>query len=650
MKEWPKLDPPLFRMTPGKGPVSERFNDGYASPEGAAEESRAVFLDAVGGASLWKDRPHISIAETGFGIGLNFLLTWDLFRRTADPTACLYFTSVEFYPLDRAELAEALNPHRGTSFDAELVDALLANYPPRHGGMHRIVLDGGRVHLTLIYAEIGDALSQMTGMIDAWYLDGFAPARNPEMWRDAVFDQVRRLSKPDTKAATYSSARIVRDGLERVRFKVQKRPGFGSKRDRLVAQMQASPTSTDTGSRDPNPWFMPKLGSTPPAEVAIIGGGIAGQCCSALFRARGIRVQHFDRAGNEGGLHGNPAAVIAPRLHLAASDPGQWQASSFLHAIRFYDALSDTGHRVWLDPRGLTRLPANTGEANQQTAIVEALNWPDDLLALASDRDNQGHYFPRSGTVDPESIRQALAPDIQAADIARIDRDDSGWRIENSHGNCIWQGETIILATGAWTGRFLNMPSLGLRPSRGQVSFLKEGYTLPDQTLSGSAYLTTRLESHENIRIAGSSFEAWRDLNDPRWTEWDPGIENEYRQNLENMTGHEIPPAKTGWSGLRATMSDRLPLVGPVPDEDACVAAYRDLRHGRHWVDYPPLPERGGLFTICGMGARGYQFAPLAAQLLVDQVCGPVLPVARNLHDAVHPARNLIRMLKRGEL
>ncbi|MEQ9361019.1 MAG: tRNA (5-methylaminomethyl-2-thiouridine)(34)-methyltransferase MnmD, partial [Rhodospirillales bacterium] len=249
-------------------PCSAEFGDIYFSPKGGLGEARHVFLDGIGAPDVWRGRPRFTVGELGFGTGLNVLALWDAWRRRAAPDARLHIVSVEGFPLEPGDLAGA---HTGFPELAPLAAELRAAYPRRVSGFHRLRLDGGRVALTLLFGPVADMLEKLTACVDAWFLDGFAPRRNPEMWSDAVFRQLARLSAPGARVATFSAAGAVRRGLAAAGFAMAKRPGFAGKLECLAGRLDALPL--DDGDA---PWYAapPPLG--PGAAVAVIGGGIAG--------------------------------------------------------------------------------------------------------------------------------------------------------------------------------------------------------------------------------------------------------------------------------------------------------------------------------------------------------------------------------------
>lgn len=216
-------------------PWSPRFADRYFSAESGLGEARHVFIDGNRLAQRFARLAagaRFRVGETGFGTGLNFVAAWHLFSRCAPAGTALEWHSVERWPLARDELRAALALWPELAAEAAaLVDA----WPEAPG--RRLIADfaAARVRLVVDLADVAAALpSWPAGRVDAWCLDGFAPARNPGMWGAAVLAEVARASRPGATLATYTSAGWVRRGLQAAGFDVRRAPGFGRKREMLV--------------------------------------------------------------------------------------------------------------------------------------------------------------------------------------------------------------------------------------------------------------------------------------------------------------------------------------------------------------------------------------------------------------------------------
>lgn len=212
-------------------PRSLRFDDLYFSDLDGLDETKYVFLHGNSLPEIWRCKDQFIIAETGFGTGLNFLATWQLWRETSTPNSNLIYYSIEKFPLTISQIVQSI----GHWSDLKpLLEEFKKNYASTEVNSQTILFDKGRVTLKLIFGDVREVLSEVTFSSDAWFLDGFAPSCNPEMWSDEVFREVARLSKKGTRLATFTAASAVRRGLRDVGFDMVKIPGFGRKREMLT--------------------------------------------------------------------------------------------------------------------------------------------------------------------------------------------------------------------------------------------------------------------------------------------------------------------------------------------------------------------------------------------------------------------------------
>ncbi|MGF1447730.1 MAG: tRNA (5-methylaminomethyl-2-thiouridine)(34)-methyltransferase MnmD [Pikeienuella sp.] len=214
----------------GNVPVSRRYGDLYYSAEDGLAETRYVFLDGNDLAERWPESEGFAIGELGFGTGLGFLAAWERWRGLAAPGAVLRHTSFEIAPLDPAQMARALARWRELS---ELSAELLSVW--RGGGL--LTLPGAE--LQVVVGDARETLPRWAGTADAWFLDGFAPSRNPELWEAPLLTAVFERTNPGGSCATYSAAGQVRRDLAAAGFRVFKRPGFGTKRDMTIGRRPA---------------------------------------------------------------------------------------------------------------------------------------------------------------------------------------------------------------------------------------------------------------------------------------------------------------------------------------------------------------------------------------------------------------------------
>ena len=444
---------------------SAEFDDVYFSSEDGLAEAKHVFLNGNDLPAAWSGRESFTIAETGFGTGRNFLAAWTLFAQTAHPGQRLHYVAVERYPLTTAQIHGALR-HWEAAFEGRL-GRLLAAWPLSVPGFHR--LDFGQVTLTLIFDDVMDALPQVVAPagIDAWFLDGFSPKKNPQMWTPEVFAQMARLSHAETTYATFTAKGIVRRALAEAGFTAERRDGYGNKWHMTRGRFAA-------GASRPS-------AAPPPAGVAIIGGGLAGTAASFMLRRAGIAATIFE-AGDwlAAAASGNPLGLVNPRLAARRTAHSDYHAAGFALATRLLADMPDVDWR----PCGSLHLAVSDDRSRQLQGAAAHWGWPEahlqflgpsaaaDIAGFAAGDmvPAAGLWLPAAGTVSPAKLCRALAGEgmarlgITATPVAR----DGGWQIGTEHF-------AALLIAGGAAGRSL-LPVLPLRPVRGQLTRIE---TLP---------------------------------------------------------------------------------------------------------------------------------------------------------------------------
>jgi len=393
-----QLEPARLAWRDG-APYSEPFADIYYHPADGRREVEHVFIAGNRLRERWaaSGREDFAIGETGFGTGLNFLVAAELWLALVPAPAVLHYLSVEKHPLLRADLAQVL-VRRGD--DSGLAAELLAIYPPPLPGGHRLPLAGGRIQLTLLFGDAAEQLAaarcaQQPGFeadasrgIDAWFLDGFAPARNPGMWTAELFAQLAALSRPGTSFATFTAAGAVRRGLAAAGFTVERAAGHGAKREMLRGRYAPPPTaelavigSKPNSRRDrggETPW---DLGAGHhrggPKIAAVVGAGIAGCTSARALAERGWQVRVFDRDGIAAGASGNPQGIVYPRLAAADSAFSRINLAALLYARHFYRPHWNAGRG---GDGGVLMLPGTPAEAAQLRQL--AAGFPDEVARL----------------------------------------------------------------------------------------------------------------------------------------------------------------------------------------------------------------------------------------------------------------------------
>ncbi len=613
------------------GPRNLDFQDGYFSDADGAGESRAVFLEGCHLPQAWQDRPAFVIGELGFGTGLNFLSTWALWRKTRPSAARLHFISIESAPFSRADLRRAQGPFAG--LDA-LAQALRRQWPAAIKGVHRLVFDEDGLTLTLFFMDVQEALAQMETPADAWFLDGFAPSRNGAMWSEAVFGALARLSRPGTRAATFSVAGAVRRGLASAGFAVRKMPGYGRKRQRLEALYEGPPRPSLR--RPTRPAARPAPASR---SVLIIGGGIAGASAAQALLRRGLAVTLVSKDGLADEASGNAAALVSPRLDLEDSPQARFFRTAFAHAVRCYESL---GTEIW-HPCGLLRRPAHDKDADKFARLAQSGALPADDLTLVD--EGPALAIASAGFVLPGPVIAAMTRGARLvrARVSGLRKEGGNWCARDASGAEIARAPLAVLALGQ--GQLAQTAGLAFRYLRGQVNtapihpahdgpaLLADGYALGlpgAQLLYGATFEPLDgkgFDPHPDAAAEAHNFAMLQ------------GFAPALAARLERA-------GSRGRVAVRAATPDQMPYAGPLVQEDDFVQRFAALRDG--FLD-PGAGEarlQEGLFVLMGLGSRGFTLAPILGEALACEALGEPSPLERGAAEALHPARVLERRLR----
>lgn len=591
-------------------PVDDRIGDVYFSRHNGLEETRAVFLSGCGLPERWLGRPNFTIAELGFGTGLNFLATWQLWQQTRRHHQWLHFVSFEGYPLEGGDARRALAAWPELQ---RLSDKLIDFWPQRALGVQRMIWPEDGISLTLHTGDISETLPQSAMRADAWFLDGFSPARNEGMWTEALWPHVRERCREGALLATFTVAGGVRRGLTAAGFEVEKKPGFGRKRERLEVRAPA------TISRPADSHGFRPLGHAP-QRVRIIGAGIAGACAARTLLDRGIAVEVIDAApGPANAASGNPLALVMPRLDAGDTVQARLLVDAYLAARRFYSG------RPGVTETTVTHRPKDEKEAERITKVLsDSPLGLENLEALAGG----GQLHKGALILRPD----VLIPSLLGGADCRFNTMFEPTDLDDS--------VPTILATGHSTGTFLDW--LDIEGRLGQVESVESGVDAPASAIASGDYAIAL----ERSRVWGATFERW--AGEP--------IEVSNTARAANMDALKaLAPYwwREAWQGqitsrasVRATTPDRLPLIGRVPDFEKAIEIFDGVRHGQPPKDDAPLA--GHLLIAGGFGSRGFTWGPWAGEILAGLVLDEPAPATQAALQAVSPMRQVLRRLKRG--
>ncbi len=580
-------------------PRSSLYDDVYFSKADGLAEARAVFLAGCGLPDGWSGRTRFSIAELGFGTGLNVVALLDLWRRSRPSGGRLSVFSVEAHPMSAGDAARALAPWPEIG---DLAGMLTARWPGSARGFHRIDLPELHATIDLAVMEAAEGVAQWDGRADAWFLDGFSPARNPAMWRAELLRLVAARSAPGARLASFTVAGQVRRDLAAAGFVVERRPGFGAKRERLEARLNGTP---------PSP--------RPRPQIAIIGAGIAGAALARAFRAQGATARVFDAAGPGAGASGGPAALAAPRLDAGLAAPAALFAQAFARAADLYEAtggavIARRAIQLAVSPKDAARFETIAASDLFEPGALKRLG-AGEIAARLGEAAPAGLLIDRAVVVEPAPLLAAWLGSVRRARVAAVASAEPGWRLLGARGGTIATADVVCLAAGVESARLA--AGLGLLAVRGQASHAG-GAAWPVATVFGGYVIPTR---------DGVLFGATHDRGD----ESDLPREADHARNLEAVAA-VLPKLAARLEGkgleahaaVRAATSDYFPLAGAVSGASP------------------------GLFVLSGLGSRGFTLAPLLGEHVAALALGAPSPLPSALAALVDPARFARRAHRRG--
>ena len=640
-------------------PFSSKFGDVYFSTLGGLEESTYVFVSGIGAPKCWENKESFVIGELGFGVGLNFFNTWRQWRSTAPKNAQLYYVSIEGYPVQKEDILRAMAPFPELKSD---VSELTQKLPPIHHGFHSIHLNKNRVHLLLLFGPVQTMLSSLIANIDAWYLDGFSPRKNSGMWSSEVTNEIARLSHAGTRISSFTASGKVRRNLEHFGFKVDKRAGFGKKRECLHGTFRGS--NSETGLL---PYFelMPPLSRF--SRVAIIGGGIAGAALATALKGKCGQLTIYEQNKGEAlETSGNPLALVQPKL----SDPrvcfSRFQTDAYLSAIRYFEGIEGgfVGERGMVsfgrDNFLLDRHVKWIGEQILPKEFAVRLDNKDINDVCGVNIDSPGIFHSQAGSINPKIICKELLSDSECrfnVRVADLRKEEDEWVLLSKNNIEVGRADAVILANGInicdtnkWCENHINA-------KRGQISFVRptNASVALKMPISYGGYATPVLKRNSGFfHILGSTYDYETELHTEKWREIkrSSGVKNlaflSKRQiGLENIFGEVVVG---GRSAIRSTTSDRSPIIGALFLDHQFRMEYDGVRYGKKnssFKNFSTINSLRGIFVFGGFGSNGFTLAMHAAEVLAAQMFGLPVPADRKIVEGSNPSRFIIRQMRR---
>lgn len=651
-------------------PKSAIFDDFYNPESSTAKpiDPQTLFLQSNALPKRWiKLSPNsiFTLGETGFGLGHNFLKSWQLWLQAAPAGARLHFISCEKYPISKFDLIRA---HQRWPELHTLAAQLQAAYPPLLAeGIHQLHLQPGNITLSLIIddANAGFTSLQLEGScdraVDAWILDGFAPYKNPSMWSPALAQTLAQLSRPNASlVAAFGDIEIVKN-FSAVGFQFDKTPTDQTSTVNLRARLTATPAKEFTTT----PWHLANNCSenrqqTKVQTVAIIGAGIAGCTLARALAERGLQVEVFERSSQvASGASGNLQAALYARLSAKPGPNGDFNLHALQFALRYYRQYCPRAAHFC----GLLQLAQKPTEIHAQQQVAARLTQfragalAHVVSAVEASRiaglslQHGGMFFPECGWLEPDKVCTELLRHVNIqlhvnTTLNHLEFANKRWQLQlqtTDSALSAFNADAVALCIANGVKQFAPTNPLPLISIRGQVSLASTSVLSQNlrSVLCGDGYIAP---AHNQQHCFGATYKLKDEQTEIRL------LEN--RQNLDTLA-QLLPEVATEFSGMplhgrasvRAATPDYLPLAGPVPKWDALEQTYRQLAKNRKQLIPQTATYWPGLHVLAGLGSRGFCYAPLAAEVVAAWVCNGLPPVSRQLVKALHPARFAVRAL-----
>ena len=615
-------------------PYSKDYDDVYFSSDSGVDETDYVFLQHNQLKSRWKNlaQDHFTLCETGFGTGLNFLCAWKLWRETAPRHARLHFISTEKFPLSIDDLQKALSLWPNLK---ELSDGLIQQYPLTSKAWHRLMFDHGRVTLTLLIGDVNQSLPNLKCSVDAWFLDGFSPAKNPDMWQISLFDEMAKRSHAETTFATFTSAGDIRRGLQDAGFQVLKASGFGKKREMLFGQYQGVLCSERPTAKN--------------KSVIVIGGGLAGAASAEAMARRGYQVTLIERhqaLAQE--ASGNPLGVLYPRLTGGETALNTLALQGFLYTLGLLNniKLNDDDYQAC----GVLQLAFNERECKRIAAVIK--EYPELVQYISKQKSSElsgifvahdGMFIPQAGWLNPASFCEALTqhPNIKKltnVEALSIEKSTNSWQVVSQSG-LIAEAPNLIIANATDAQNFKQTSHCEMQSVRGQITLLPATKTtkLLKTVICTDGYLSPARQSQHCL---GATFSPNDDNTEIRETDHSSNLNMLKSLAPEWLKAEYDLQTLQGRAAIRATTSDYLPMAGALLDTTQLKdnpPRYNALPSNLPWLE--------GLYINAGHGAKGLVNAPLCAEIIASFICNEPAPVDCSLLSALDPNRFVLREL-----
>ncbi|MGJ0148769.1 bifunctional tRNA (5-methylaminomethyl-2-thiouridine)(34)-methyltransferase MnmD/FAD-dependent 5-carboxymethylaminomethyl-2-thiouridine(34) oxidoreductase MnmC [Campylobacter lari] len=599
-------------------PFSLDFDDYYFNSSDGLSESEFIYTNAF----EFQTKQTI-IAELGFGIGLNFFLTLKRFTKEKKENQRLFYLSFENFYIEKETLREIYKNLGFYEEFKELLEQFLKFYPPCKDGVYRFYFQD--CFLDLVFGDAKEKLQNLDFKADIWYLDGFAPAKNQEMFDEDIINKVAKNSKINAKILTFSSASILKKALTKNNFQAQKIKGF-RKREMIQAIFNG------LEFEDKFAYFNTPCLKKEIQKIAIIGAGIAGASIAYELSLRNIQVDVFEKENSLGkGASGNINGILGSLILKPDVLLGEFSQYAFLEASRFYRQILD------LTPQGVYEFAHNElmqerFDSQKDNVLFEIIN-------------NQA-FLKDGACIKPQELVKTLLQKSKAKVFFEHEFKDYSYENEKfslqfNNQKPLKDYDVLIYAQGADIKNFLEYKYMKLSSVRGQCTHLKP-FLKNSHALSSKGYICP-INEELNLQLIGASYDR---LNQDTTL-----LKNDDLQNIENikefLQGEKLE-IMGGKVGFRSYSSDRFAIIGQAYNENFYMQNYKALLWHKN-KSQVALNDFIPLYFSIAHGSRAFASAIIGARILSALIFDEP-KIEKDFLHATHPARFLIRMLKKGKI
>lgn len=632
-------EPPTLEFHENQTPFSKKFDDIYFSKISGVDESLHNFILQHDFKNRWSEKSdYFSILELGFGTGLNFLLSYKHWQENRSNCKRLHYLACEVSPIKKHELGKIHSNWPELSYYS---NKLLEKLPENIQGFHRVSFLDDNIELTLLYGDARKTLKKLNASIDAFYLDGFSPKKNSELWSKEIFCELSRLSSSKTTLSSFSSSSEVRKNLEKNNFIVEKKPGFAHKREMLTARLCKEKTKE----------------TTLPKKVIVVGAGLAGTSVAAAFLKRGIAVHLIEEKNDIAlGSSGNQSAIIMPHISASPDLRTRLSFSGFNYSRSLILGLEKQGFITGYNHSGVFRLPNSNRlktvldkleELKIDKETARKLSKEETSSILGIEVNTEALYYPTGAYVNPRQLCNSL---LKISDnlklslnkkIKQIIQTESGWEVYADKEDLVDSAEILVIANANHARELKQTAHIRLEPVRGQVVLLPESSQTKNlkSVLCYDGYIAPSING---LHMLGATFEHEEDHAEvcPKKTINLVERLNNYLKEPLDISDYKLK----GRVSFRSTTPDHLPIIGKLNDPEKFRENYRAVKYRN--VDFENKNNwHPGLYVSLGHGSQGVITCPLAGEVIACDVLGEPMPMDEDLIRFTNPLRFQVREL-----